>query len=161
VRLGGATKPAGAGGVRVGVSRRVRTALRRSRGTTATLSVSAGSVSLSRAIALRPELSPSRMASRGLKLAGVCSTQCTMSARLIVSASTARRLGIRSGGRSVAVGSGRVDAAASAARTFTVRVAGSARRALSRARAADLTLEVTVTGAGTPGSRATRRVTLG
>ncbi len=149
VRLGGATRPAGAGGVKVGVSRRVRTALRRSRGATAKLSVSAGSVSLSRAIALRPELSPARVASRGLKLAGICSTQCTMSARLIVSASTARRLGIRSSGRSVAIGSGRVEAAGSAGQTFVVRVAASARRALSRARAADLTLEVTVTGAGT------------
>ena len=161
VRLGGATRPAGAGGVKVGVSRRVRTALRRSRGATARLSVSAGSVSLSRAIALRPELSPSRIASRGLKLAGICSTQCTMAARLIVSASTARRLGIRSGGRSVAIGSGRVDAAGSGSKSFTVRIAGSARRALSRARAANLTLEVTVTGAGTAGRRATRRVTLG
>jgi len=161
VRLGGSKKPAGAGGVKVGVSRRVRTALRRSRGATAKLSVSAGSVSLSRGIALRPKLSPSRIARRGLKLAGICSTQCTMSARLIVSASTARRLGIRSRGRSVAIGSGRVDAAGSAAKTFTVRVAPSARRALSRARAAALTLEVTVTGAGTAGRRTTRRVTLG
>ena len=162
VRLGGARKPAGAGGVKVGVSRRVRTALRRSRGTTATLSASAGSVSLSRAIALRPELSPARIASRGLKLAGICSTQCRMSARLIVSAATARRLGIRSSGRSVAIGSGSVNAAGSAPQTFTVRVASSVRRALSRARAAALTLEVTVAGgAGTASRRATRRVTLG
>jgi subtilisin-like proprotein convertase family protein len=161
VRLGGATKSAGAGGVKVGVSRRVRTAFRRSRGTTATLSATAGSVSLSRAIALRPELSPARIASRGLRLAGVCSTQCIMTARLIVSASTARRLGIRSGGRSVAIGTGSVNAAGSAAQTLTVRVASSARRALSRARAADLTLEVTVASSGSASRRATRRITLG
>jgi hypothetical protein len=147
--------------VRVGVSRRIRTALRRSAGATATLSVSAGSVSLSRAVALRPELSPARIASRGLKLAGVCSTQCTMRARLIISAATARRLGIRSGGRSLAIGSGRTDAAAATAKSFTVRIAASVRRKLSRARAADLALEVTVTGAGTAARRATRRITLG
>jgi hypothetical protein len=84
-----------------------------------------------------------------------------MSARLIVSASTARRLGVRTSGRSVAIGNGRVDAAGSAGQTFTVRVARSVRRALSRAKGADLTLEVTVNGAGTTSRRATRRITLG
>jgi hypothetical protein len=161
VRLGGGTKSAGAGGVKVGLSRKVRRALGRSRGLTATLSATAGSMSLARAIALRPELSTSRIASRGLKLAGICSRQCTMNARLIVSASTARRLGVRTSGRSVAIGSSRLEAAGSAAQTFTVRVARSVRRALSRAKGADLTLEVTVSGAGTASRRATRRVTLG
>jgi len=161
LRLGGATKAGGAGGVRVGVSRRVRTALRRSRGTTATLSVTAGSVSLSRAIALKHELSPAGLASHGLKLAGICSSQCKMSARLIISAATARRLGIRTSGRSVAVGTGSVTAAGSAAQTFMVRVASSVRRALSRAKAADVTLEVTVAGSGGASRRATRRITLG
>ena len=155
VRLGGGSRRASSS-----PARHAR-ALRRSRGTTATLQAAAGSVSLSRAIALRPSIKPSRLASRGLKLAGECSTACTMSARLIVSATTARRLGIRSGGRSVAIGSGRADAAAGRAASFTVRLTRSARTALSRARAADLTLEVVVSGAGTATRRATRRVTLG
>jgi subtilisin-like proprotein convertase family protein len=161
VRLGGGAKPAGAGAVKVGVTRRVRTALRRSRGATATLSATAGSVSLSRRVALRRELAPARIASRGLKLAGICSAQCTMTARLIVSASTARRLGIRTTGRKVAVGRGGVNAAGAAAQRFNVRIAASVRRALARAKAADLTLEVTVAGSGAPSRRATRRVTLG
>jgi hypothetical protein len=161
VRLGGGATSAGAGAVKVGLSRKVRRALAGSRGAKATLSTTAGSVSLARAIALRPALGPARVASRGLKLAGICSAQCTISSRLIVSASGARRLGIRSGGRSVAIGSAKVDAAASTARTFTVRIAGSVRRALSRAKAADLTLEVTVSGPGTASRRASRRVTLG
>jgi hypothetical protein len=161
VRLGGSTKAAGAGGVKVGLSRTIRRALGRSHGARATLAARSGSVSLARAINLRPELSPARVAGGGLKLAGICSTPCGMAARLVVSASTARRLGIRSGGRSVAIGSGRTDAAGSAVQTFTVRVARSVRRALSRAKRADLTLELTVNGAGTAPRRATRRITLG
>jgi len=161
VRLGGGATSAGAGAVKVGLSRKVKRALARSRGTKATLAAAAGSVSLARAVSLRPKLSPAGVASRGLKLAGICSAQCTVASRLIVSAAAARRLGIRSGGRSVAVGSAKVDASASAARTFTVRIARSVRRALSRAKRADLTLEVTVSGPGTALRRATRRVTLG
>jgi subtilisin-like proprotein convertase family protein len=161
IRLGGSRRSAGSGGVRVRMTRRVRRALGRSRGATATLTAKAGSVSVARAIAMRPRLSPSRVARRGLKLAGVCSTRCTISARLIVSAKTARRLGIRASGRSMAIASGRIDAAAATAQTFTVRVASSARRAISRARSAGLTLEVTVNGAGTATRRATRRITLG
>jgi len=42
-----------------------------------------------------------------------------------------------------------------------VRVAGGMRRALSRARAADLTLEVTVSAPNGVSRRATRRITLG
>ena len=45
--------------------------------------------------------------------------------------------------------------------TFTVRIARSVRRALSRAKGADLTLEVTVSGPATGSRRAARRVTLG
>ncbi|HEY6594981.1 MAG TPA: proprotein convertase P-domain-containing protein, partial [Asanoa sp.] len=161
VRLGGGATSAGAGAVKVGLSRKVRRALGRSHGTKATLAAAAGSVSLTRAVTLRPALSPSRVASRGLKLAGICSSQCTIASRLIVSGSGARRLGIRSGGRSVAIGSASVDGSASTARTFTVRIARSVRRALSRAKAADLTLEVTVSGPHTGSRRATRRVTLG
>jgi hypothetical protein len=48
-----------------------------------------------------------------------------------------------------------------AVQTFTVRVSSAARRALSRAKAAQLTLEVTVNGTGTAARSATRRVTLG
>jgi hypothetical protein len=121
----------------------------------------AGTASLSRSIALRKELKPARVASRGLKLAGVCSSQCTMNARLIVSAATAGRIGIRTSGGSVAIGSARVNAAGSAAQSFTVRIARSARAALSRARRADVTLEVIVNGAGTASRRAARRITLG
>jgi hypothetical protein len=161
VRLGGGRGSAGAGAVKVGMTRKVRRALGRSKGVTATLSASAGPVKLARSVALRPELGPARVASHGLKLAGVCSSQCTMSARLIVSASTARRLGVRGSGASVAIGSGRTEAAGSAAQAFTVRVARSMRRALSRAKSAELTLEVTVNGAGTASRRATRRITLG
>jgi subtilisin-like proprotein convertase family protein len=162
VRLGGGKARAGAGAVKVGMTRRVHRALRRSDDAAkATLSAAAGSVSLARAITLRPELSTSRIASRGLKLAGICSAQCTMNARLIVSASTARRLGVRTSGRSVAIGSARTQAAGSAAQTFTVRVSRSVRRALSREKGADLTLEVTVNGAGTASRRASRRITLG
>jgi hypothetical protein len=161
VRLGGSTKGAGAGGVKVALSRTARRALGRSRGATAALAATSGSVSLARAINLRPELSPARVASRGLRLAGICSTRCTMVARLIASASTARSLGLRSGGRSVAIGSARIDAAGSAAQSFTVRATRSVRHALSRAKGADLTLEVTVNGAGTASRRATRRITLG
>jgi hypothetical protein len=42
-----------------------------------------------------------------------------------------------------------------------VRIARNMRSALARARRADLTLEVTVTGPGTASHRATRRITLG
>ena len=112
VRLGSGARSAGAGAVKVGLSRRVRRALGHSRGTRATLAATAGSVSMARAITLRPELSPARVASRGLRLAGICSSQCTIASRLIVSASGARRLGIRSGGRSVAIGSATVGAPA-------------------------------------------------
>jgi hypothetical protein len=118
-------------------------------------------VSLARAVRLRPKLSPSRVARGGLRLAGICSAQCTMNARLIVSASTARRLGVRAGGRSVAIGSRQVHPTGSTAQAFTVRVSRSVRRALSRARTAPLTLEVTVNRPGTATRRATRRVTLG
>jgi hypothetical protein len=161
VRLGGGTKGAGSGAVRVGMTRKVRRALGRSGGAKATLAAAAGSVRLARAITLRRKLSPARVARNGLRLAGICSSQCTLNARLVVSASTARRLGVRSSGRSVAIGSRRLDAAGSSAQTFTVRVARNVRRALSRARAADLTLEATVNGAGTASRRATRRITLG
>ena len=91
VRLGG-------GATRVKLTRAARTALRRSRWRH-------GHVPGGRGIGLAVEgdlpatsLKPSRLASRGLKLAGECSAACTMSARLIVSATTARRLGIRSRG---------------------------------------------------------------
>jgi len=161
IRLGGSRRAAGSGGVRVGMTRRVRRALGHSHGAKATLTAKAGTVSLARAIAMKPRLSPARVAKRGLRLAGVCSAPCTMSARLIASATTARRLGFRTSGRSLAIASGRIDAAGSAAQTFTVRVSSSARRALSRARSAALTLEVTVNGAGTASRRATRRITLG
>ena len=83
-----------------------------------------------------------------------------MSARLIVSSATARRLGIRTRGGSVAIGSARVNAAAGRTTSFTVRLARSTRGAFSRARAADVTLEVVVNGAGTASRRATRRITL-
>jgi subtilisin-like proprotein convertase family protein len=161
VRLGGSRRSAGAGAVKVGMTRKVRRALGRSRGAKATFTAKAGSVSLARAIAMKPALSPSGVAKRGLRLAGVCSKACTMSARLIVSATTARRLGIRTSGRSVAIASGRIDAAGAAAQSFTVRVSSNVRRALSRARSADLALEVTVSAAGTASRRAKRRVTLG
>jgi hypothetical protein len=161
LRLGGGSKPAGVGGVGVRLTRSARTALRRSRGATATLRVVSGSVSLARAVALRPAVSPSRLASRGLRLAGACSAACTIDARLIVSAATARRLGIRTSGRSVAIGNGRVSTATGAARSLTARIARSARAALSRARGADLTLAVRVSAPGTATRRATRRITLG
>ena len=70
VRLGGSATSAGAGAVKVGLSRKVRRALGHSRGAKATLATAAGSVSLARAISLRPELGPARVASHGLKLAG-------------------------------------------------------------------------------------------
>jgi hypothetical protein len=105
---------------------------------------------------MRPELKPARIAKRGLKLAGACSKSCTITARLLVSGATARKLGIKT----KTVGSGRA-AAGSAAKTFKVRITRSVRRALSRAKTAALTLEVTVNGAGTATRRATRRVTLG
>jgi subtilisin-like proprotein convertase family protein len=161
VRLGGGSKRTGAGGVKVRLTRAARGALRRSHGTKATLQAMAGSVSLSRAITLRPELTGRRLASRGIRLAGACSANCTISARLIVSATTARRLGIRSSGRSVAIGAGRVAATGARSSTFTVRVARSARAPLSRARSANVTLEVTVAAPGTAARRATRRITLG
>jgi subtilisin-like proprotein convertase family protein len=162
VRLGGGRRSTGSGAVKVAMTRKVRRALGRSRATgVATFSATAGPLSLAKAVTLRPKLSPSRVASRGLKLASVCSSQCTISARLVVSASTARRLGLRTGGRAAAIASGKITAAGSAAHTFTVRVARSARRALSRAKHADLTLEVTVTGPGTASRRAVRRITLG
>ena len=135
------------------------TALRREGGATATLQTIAGGVALSKAIAIRPSLEPSRIASRSLKLAGRCSTACTINARLLVGAATARRL--RLGSRSVAVGSGTTDAVAGQTKSIVVRLSRSARSKLSRTRRADVTLEVTVHGAGTASRRATRRLTLG
>jgi subtilisin-like proprotein convertase family protein len=149
----------GSGTGRVKLTRAARSALRRSRGAKATLRAVAGSVSLSKAITLRPELAPSRIASRGLTLAGRCSSACTIKARLIVSAATARRLGL--GHRSVAIGSRTTNAAAGQTKAFTVRLSRAARTKLSRARSADVTVEVTVHGAGTTNRRATRRLTLG
>ncbi len=161
VRLGAGSRTAGVGSVGVRLTRSARIALRRSRGVTANLQVLAGSARLSRTVALRPSLRPARMASGGLRLAGVCSAACTIEARLIVSSATARRIGIRTSGRAVAIGSGRVNAGAGSPATFTARIARSARAALSRARGADLTLEVRVSAPGTATRRATRRVTLG
>jgi subtilisin-like proprotein convertase family protein len=162
VRLGAGRAGGGASAVRVGLSRSVRRALRRSRGTaTASFSAVAAAARLTRPITLRPELSPSHVAARGLKLAGICSSQCTMTARLLVSGSTARRLGIRASGGSVAIGSRRIEAAGAAAQSITVRVAHGVRRALSRSKSGNLTLEVTVSGPGTASRRATRRITLG
>ena len=152
VRLGGGT-------TRVKLTRAARTALRREGGATATLQTIAGGVALSKAIAIRPSLKPSRIASRGLKLAGRCSAACTINARLLVGAATARRLGL--GSRSVAVGSATTDAAAGQTKSIVVRLSRAARSKLSRARRADVTLEVTVHGAGTASRRATRRLTLG
>ena len=149
----------GSGSSRVKLTRAARNALRRSGGAKATLKAVAGSVALSKAITLRPSLKPSRIASSGLKLAGECSTACTMSARLIVNAATARRLGL--GSRSVAIGSGATNAAAGQTKAITVRLSRSARTKLSRARSADVTLEISVRGAGTASRRATRRLTLG
>jgi len=154
VRLGG-------GSTRVKLTRAARRALRRSGAVTAKLKGVAGTARLSKAITLRPSLKPSRVARRGIRVAGQCSADCTMSARLIVSATTAHRLGIRTRGRSVAVGSGRVNASAGQTTGFTVRLARSARTALSHARSTDLKLEVVVNGAGTASRRATRRITLG
>jgi subtilisin-like proprotein convertase family protein len=160
-RLGRGSKPAGAGGVSVRLTRAARRALKRSAGASAVLAAQAGSASLTRSIALRRSLKPSRTAKRGLRLAGVCSADCTISARLIVSAKTARRLGIRTSGRSVVVGSGRASARRAQASTLAVRVSRTVRAALSRARSADLTLEVVVNGTGSASRRATRRITLG
>ena len=82
-----------------------------------------------------------------------------MNARLLVSAATARRLGSAAAASpSAAVPR---DAAAGQTKSITVRLSRSARTKLSRARSADVTLEVTVNGAGTASRRATRRVTLG
>jgi subtilisin-like proprotein convertase family protein len=159
VRIGTGTKRSGAGGVGVKLTRAARKALRKSRGATATLKAVAGSVSLSKRVALRPSLAPSRLAGRGLKLAGKCSAACTMTARLIVNAATARRLGL--GNRSVAIGSGAVNAAAGQTKGITVRLTRIARAKLSRARRADVTLEISVHGGGTASRRATRRLTLG
>jgi hypothetical protein len=55
----------------------------------------------------------------------------------------------------------RVTAAGRAAQSFTVRVARSVRAAISRAKRADMILEVRVNGTGTATRRATRRITLG
>jgi hypothetical protein len=159
VRLGSGTKRAGAGGVGVKLTRAARSALRRSRGATGTVQAVAGRVSLSKAVSLRPSLAPSRIARRGLKLAGRCSSACTMNARLLVSAATARRLGL--GRRSVAVGSGTAVAPAGQTKTVSIRLSRSARTKLSRARNASVTLEISVHGPGTTSRRATRRLTLG
>ena len=48
-------------------------------------------LALSKAVSLRPSLAPSRIARRGLKLAGKCSAACTINARVLVSTATARR----------------------------------------------------------------------
>ena len=69
-RRGARSVRLGSGATRVRLTRPARSALRRSEGATATLKAMAGSVVLSRAITLRPSLKPSRIASRGLKLAG-------------------------------------------------------------------------------------------
>ena len=82
-----------------------------------------------------------------------------MNARLLVSAATARRLGL--GSRSVAIGAGATNAAAGQTKSISVRLSRAARTKLSRARSADVTLEITVHGAGTASRRATRRLTLG
>ncbi len=149
----------GSGTARVKLTRTARNALRGSGGAKATLQAVAGSVSLSKAITLRPGLAPSRIASRGLKLAGKCSSACTINARLLVSAATARRLGL--GSRSVAIGSGRTSASAGQAKALTVRLTRAARTKLSRARSADVTLVITVQGASNTSRRATRRLSLG
>jgi subtilisin-like proprotein convertase family protein len=158
VRLGGSRKSSGTGGVKVGMKKKTRRALKRSDATaTGIFKATAGPVSLSRTITMRPELKPARIAKRGLKLAGICSKRCTMTARLLVSSATARKLGIKT----KTVGRGRADAAGRATKTFKVRITRSLRRALSHAKTAALRLEVTVNGTGTATRRATRRVTLG
>jgi subtilisin-like proprotein convertase family protein len=112
-------------------------------------------VTLTRAAGLR------RIASRGLRLGGICSERCSLSGSLSLRRREARGIGLR------APGSGPITMAQGAARasssriSLTLRVASSHRRALSRVRRAlKPTLETLVRGATGPGERASLRLLL-
>jgi hypothetical protein len=148
----------------VPLSRRARSALRRVRSVTATLSVatSAGG----RALTLRPSIKLHRraglrrIARSGLRLSGACSEACTLRAGLAIDAARARRLGLNpSGGAPVTIAGGTARASSSGS-GLTLRLSRSARNAVLRARTLTPTLETFVGASTGPEQRTARRLTL-
>jgi hypothetical protein len=149
--------------IKVKLTRKGRTALRRDSGLKARLRVtvdgSGAPLRLDEALALR-EVDLRRAARKGLPFTGKCSEQCSIAANLLMRARDARRHGLRApGNRPVSVAE---DSAASAATSsrLVLRMRNPSRKALLRARRADLTLEARVTSPGAPGYRASYRLTL-
>ncbi len=146
--LGKATSRRGSPGtakVAVKLGRRARAALRGRALTKATLTVTltegSAKLTLKRTISVRREAGLRRIASRGLKLWAACARRCPLTAELTLSAAQARELGLKPGrARRYELSSRRITATRSA-KTLSLAIRRSARKALSRARRVSALLE--------------------
>jgi subtilisin-like proprotein convertase family protein len=160
VSLGsGAKRRSASGTTRVGLrlSRKARAAVRGRKSVTATLTVTLtegrARMTVKRTLTLLREAGPRRIASTGLRLWAACARRCPLRAQLTVSATAARRLGLKPGTASrYELGSGRITATP-APKTLNVRVHRGPRKALARARKVSALLEAV---AGTTPSRSAR-----
>jgi hypothetical protein len=143
---------------------RARAALRRRATTVATLRVTLAAggrtLSLSRTISLRRSAGLKRIASSGLRLWAACFEHCPLSGRLTLSASSARRIGLRPRGSArMQVAAGRATAPAGTPVRLTLKVRPGARKAIGKARRVDALLEA-VAGSVQARLTATRGITL-
>src|SRR5688572_4042261 len=165
--LGSGSKRLGAEGTvsaAVRFNTRARAALRRRATTTArlrvTLETGGRTLKLSRTISLRRSAGLKRVVARGLRLLAMCSERCPLSGKLTLSASSARRIGLKPRGSArMQVAAGSATAPAGKAARLTLKVRPGARKAIRNARRVDARLE-TVAGTTAARREATRRVTL-
>jgi subtilisin-like proprotein convertase family protein/subtilisin family serine protease len=165
--LGTASKRVGRAGTVAAVVRfntRARTAIRRTATTVATLHVTLATrgrtLVLRRAISLRRSAGLKRVVARGLRLWTGCSDRCTMSGRLTLSASGARRIGLKPGRSArMTVAAGEAIAPSGTTSLLALKVRPVARKAMSKARRVDALLEA-VAGADPVTRTAKRGITL-
>jgi subtilisin-like proprotein convertase family protein len=146
--LGDATsrrKSRGTAKVAVKLNRRARTALRGRALTkatlTATLTEGGSKLTVKRTVSVRQAAGLRRIASRGMKLWAACVRRCPLSATLTLSAAQARKLGLKPGNaKRYELGARRITATRSA-RTLSLVIRRSARKAISRARRVSALLE--------------------
>jgi Bacterial Ig-like domain len=138
---------------------RVRGALRRRAATRATLRVTLAAggqkLALSRTISLRRSAGLKRIVARGLGLWAVCSEACPLSGKLTLSASTARRIGLKPRGSArMQVATGQATALAGTPARLTLKVRPGASKAMRNATRVTALLEAV---AGTAPARRTAR----
>ena len=152
--IGGGTKRlprAGTAAVKLRLSQSARAALRVHASATATLGVrvvdGTHTLVLKRKITLRQTAGLGRTVRRGMGLWAMCSEACPLTVGMSLSASAARKLGLKPGKAArMQIASGRLSGGPSAKR-LTVKVKRSAKKALLRARSVTPLLEAV---AGTP-----------